>query len=155
MISQSAEYSLRAVACVAASPGGRPMTARQIARAVRVPAGYLSKILQLLARAGIVASQRGLNGGFVLARPPQELTLLQLVHLIDGSRRITACPLGLPEHAGKLCPLHCRIDCAAERAEAELAGVTVADVLEQSRDADGRSCANGGLCPELPEAERD
>ena len=106
MISQSAEYTLRAVACVAAAPGGRPMTARQIARAVRVPAGYLSKILQLLARAGVVTSQRGLNGGFVLARPPQELTLLELVRWIDGSRRITVCPLGLPEHTGQLFEQH-------------------------------------------------
>lgn len=155
MISQSAEYSLRAVACIAASSGGAPMTARQIAAAVRVPAGYLSKILQQLARAGIVASQRGLNGGFVLTRPAEELTLLELVRLIDGSRRIACCPLGLPEHAGQLCPLHRRIDRAAERAESELAGVTVADVLEQSRLADGGACVNGGLCRHHQEVECD
>ena len=51
MFSQTAEYALRAVACLARESGGA-MTTRQIADAVRVPAGYLSKILQALARGG-------------------------------------------------------------------------------------------------------
>jgi Rrf2 family protein len=140
MISQSAEYALRAVACVAAE-GGRPLTSRQIAAAAKVPLGYLSKILGRLVRGGIVASQRGLNGGFILARKPDELTLLDLVRLVDGSRRVAACPLGIPAHAGRLCPLHRQVDRAAELAEQTLAGVTVADVLAQSRIEYGEPCS--------------
>ena len=75
MFSQTAEYALRAVACLARRPG-EPMTTRQIADASRVPAGYLAKILQALARAGVVTGQRGLNGGFLLAHRPEELTML-------------------------------------------------------------------------------
>jgi Rrf2 family transcriptional regulator, nitric oxide-sensitive transcriptional repressor len=130
MFSQTAEYSLRAVACLARRPR-EPMTTRQIADAVRVPAGYLSKILQALARAGVVSGQRGVNGGFVLARRPEELSLLDVVRVADGSRRITACPLGLPEHGAGLCPLHRRLDDAVAQAEQALGGATIADVLAE------------------------
>ena len=128
MFSHTAEYALRAVACLARNPGF-PMTTRDVALAVRVPAGYLAKILQSLARAGIVTSQRGVNGGFVLARRPEELSLLDVVRVADGSRRITACPLGLPEHDGHLCPLHQRLDDAVALAERTLAEATVAEVM--------------------------
>ena len=128
MISQTSEYALRAVACLARRPG-EPMTTQQIAIASRVPAGYLAKILQSLARAGIVSGQRGLGGGFLLARRPDQLTLLDVVRVADGSRRITACPLGIPGHGPDLCPLHRRLDDAAALAEQTLGGVTIADVL--------------------------
>jgi len=59
MFSQIAEYALRAVVRVA-SHHGRPQTTQQIAAATRVPAGYLSKVMQALGRAGLINSQRGL-----------------------------------------------------------------------------------------------
>jgi Rrf2 family protein len=129
MMSQSAEYSLRAVVCLA-SHAGRPLTIRQIAELTLVPAGYLAKILGALGRAGIVAAQRGINGGFTLARDPSHMTLLEVVQVADPSSRITTCPLGIASHCrGRLCALHGRIDAAAAAAEAELAASTVADVL--------------------------
>ena len=130
MISQTAEYSLRAVACLARQ-SEVPMTARQVADAVCIPAGYLAKILQTLAKAGVVTSQRGLNGGFLLARRPEELTLLDVVRVADGSHRITACPLNIPAHGPELCPRHRRLDEAAAHVEQMLASVTIADVLAQ------------------------
>src|SRR4051812_6366381 len=131
MFSQSAEYSLRAVACLAAHSGS-PLTTRQIAAASKVPAGYLAKILQALGRAGVVASQRGLNGGFVLARDASELTLLDIVRVADGSNRIHQCPLGIAAHGTRLCPLHRRLDDTITQAEQALANVTLAEVLEES-----------------------
>ena len=144
MFSQTAEYALRAVACLARQLP-EPMTTRQIAHASRVPAGYLAKILQALARAGIVTGQRGLNGGFLLARPPGELTLLDVVRVADGSSRITACPLGIPEHGTDLCPLHRRLDDAVAVAEQTLAGVTVAQVLAESPDRRQPLCSDGAV----------
>lgn len=147
MVSQTSEYALRAVACLARRPG-EPMTTRQIAVASRVPAGYLARILQSLARAGIVSGQRGLRGGFVLTRRPDQLTLLDVVYVADGSRRITACPLGIPQHAPGLCPLHRRLDDAAALAEQTLADVTVADVLYEplcgARTTTDGACAADG-----------
>jgi Rrf2 family protein len=158
MFSQTSEYALRAVACLAR--GDRePMTTRQIALACRVPAGYLSKILQALARAGIVTGQRGLNGGFVLARPPGDLTLLDVVHVADGSRRIITCPLGIPGHGPNLCPLHRRLDDAAALAERTLGDVTIADVLSEplcsAESARDPACAGDGAGPETSAACAD
>ena len=140
MFSQTAEYALRAVACLAKRPG-EPMTTRQIADASRVPAGYLAKILQALARAGVVSGQRGLNGGFLLARRPEDLTLLDVVHFADGSRRITTCPMGIPDHGTALCPLHRRLDDAVALAERTLGEVSIADVLGESSEGSETLCA--------------
>lgn len=128
MISQAAEYALRAVLLLAAR-GDEPLTNQQIAAAARIPVGYLAKVLQVLGRAGMVSSQRGLNGGFVLGVPASELTLMDVVQAIDPSRRISTCPMGLPEHGVNLCPLHHRIDAAVAAAEAELRACTFADLV--------------------------
>ena len=132
MISQSAEYSLRAVLCLA-SRDGAALTTQQIADDAQIPAGYLAKILQILGRAGIVNSQRGVNGGFTLAKAPQSLTLLEVVGAIEPSRRITECPLRLPEHALSLCPLHRRLDDAAAAVERILRNTTVSELIPDNR----------------------
>lgn len=127
MISQTAEYALRAVVSLAQAHGR--LTHPEIAAATRVPPGYLSKVLQALVREGIVASLRGTGGGFELAVPPEQLTLLAVIAAIDPIERLRTCPLGLPEHAERLCPLHHSLDQAAESAEEALAAVTIADLL--------------------------
>jgi Rrf2 family protein len=145
MISLTSEYSLRAVVALARSPG-IPLTTQQIADATRVPAGYLAKLLQSLARAGVVSSQRGLNGGFVLARSPDDLTLLDVVRVADGSMRIVACPMGLPEHEGRLCPLHRHLDAAAALAEQALGGATLAELLAEGDVHPESDCLDGRAC---------
>jgi Rrf2 family transcriptional regulator, nitric oxide-sensitive transcriptional repressor len=132
MISQSAEYSLRAVLYLAGEPASRPLTTQQIADRARIPAGYLAKVLQILGRAGIVTSQRGLNGGFALAVAPETLTLLTIIAAVDPSRRISECPIGDPDHALSLCPLHRRLDSAAAGVERILRETTIADILAES-----------------------
>lgn len=154
MISQSAEYSLRAVLCLA--DAGTALTTHQIAAATRVPAGYLSKVLQNLARAGIVTSQRGLNGGFTLARAAEELTLLEVVASVEKSRRIGECPLAIPEHALNLCPLHRRLDAAAEAVEQLLGAATIAELVNESRnDSHVHTCPNKEACHARHVALRD
>lgn len=133
MITQAAEYSLRAAVCLA-SRRGEAMTTQQIAARAGVPAGYLAKVLQVLARAGVVDSQRGANGGFVLKRPAAEVTLLDIVSVVDRSRRIRECPLGLVHEGGGLCPLHRRLDHLAETAEEVLRSTTLAQLLGESGD---------------------
>lgn len=127
MISQSAEYALRAVVCLAEDPGCRMSTTR-IAEATKVPPGYLSKVLQALARGGLVASLPGRIGGFRLSRSPGEMTVLDVVHTVDPVRRITTCPLGLRAHGTKLCPLHRRLDDAAAAVERAFAATTIAEL---------------------------
>ncbi|MCC7494164.1 MAG: Rrf2 family transcriptional regulator [Fimbriimonadaceae bacterium] len=128
MLSQTAEYALRAVVCLAAAHPAR-LTTPQIARTTKVPAGYLAKVLQSLARASVVKSHRGLGGGFVLARPTNEISVLQVINAVDPLQRIKSCPLELGAHGVKLCPLHKRLDDAMATVEAAFAGTTIAEVL--------------------------
>lgn len=130
MISQTAEYALRAVVWLAANPE-RAHGTPQIAAAVKVPAGYLAKVMQRLARAGLVVSSPGRLGGFRIARPATEVSVFDVVNAVDPIRRIHTCPLGLKSHGENLCPLHRRLDDAAEAVEAAFAGSTIAELLSE------------------------
>lgn len=130
MLSQTVEYALRAVVHLAdKAPAAR--TSEQVATVTRVPQAYLSKILQSLSRAGIVRSQRGIHGGFSLARDAATLTLLEVVNVVDPIRRIHTCPLGLKTHGIHLCPLHRRLDNALASVEEAFATTTLADILSE------------------------
>jgi len=130
VFSLTAEYALRIVVFLG-TLRGRPATTAQIAAATRVPSGYLSKILQNLARRGIVRSQRGLGGGSVLAKDPKQLSVYDVIEAIAPLPRIAVCPLGLPSHASALCPLHKRLDNAMAMVEQAFRDSTIADLLAE------------------------
>jgi Rrf2 family transcriptional regulator, nitric oxide-sensitive transcriptional repressor len=129
MFSQTAEYALRAAVYLAEDPAGR-RTARDIADAMQIPVDYVSKVMQSLARAGLVQAQRGKLGGFRLTRPAGLVTLLEVVNSVDPLRRISTCPLGLRQHSRALCPLHRKLDAAVASVERELHLTSVADLVE-------------------------
>ncbi len=129
MFSQTAEYALRAVVYLAAQSGAA-QTTQQIAEVTRVPTGYLAKVMQALARAKLVSSQRGLHGGFTLARAADQLTVFDVIQAVDPIRRIRSCPLGLKGHLN-LCPLHRRLDQAIRLVEEALRGSTIAELLAE------------------------
>lgn len=128
MVSQTAEYALRAVVFLASHPES-PHTTAQIAKQTHVPPGYLAKVMQNLGRAGLVRSQRGVQGGFVLSVDPGAINLLQVVSAVEPSRRIKSCPLGRPAHV-KLCPLHRRLDDAAALIEDAFRKTTILEVID-------------------------
>ena len=131
LFSQTAEYALRAVVWLA-DHSDRPCTTGEIAEATRVPAGYLSKVLQGLGRAGLVNAQRGLGGGFTLAVSPDQLTILDVVTAVDPIQRITTCPLGLKSHGTNLCPLHRKLDDALATVERTLGDMPLSEMLSAS-----------------------
>ena len=128
MFSQTAEYALRIVVWLA-SQGGEARTTQQIAKATKIPAGYLSKVLQNLGRSRIVIGQRGIGGGFTLSIPPERLSPLDIINAVDPIKRITRCPLGLKTHATGLCPLHLRLDEAMGLIEKGLGETKISDLL--------------------------
>ena len=130
MLSQTVEYALRAATFMAAAPDD-PQTVEQIAAATRVPVAYLAKVMQQLVRGGIVASRRGVGGGFTLAKDPARLRILEIVQAVDPIQRITTCPLGLAAHGLRLCPLHRRLDDALAATERAFAATTLAEVLAE------------------------
>jgi len=131
MISQTVEYALRAVVHLA-SESPSSCTTSQLAEVTRVPAAYLSKVLQSLTRAGIVRSQRGVGGGVSLASEPAELTIFDVVNAVEPMQRIKTCPLDLEQHGTTLCPLHSRLDKAMSDLEIVFRGTTLAEILSQS-----------------------
>jgi Rrf2 family protein len=140
VISQTAEYALRAVVFLGGRDG-RPATTQRIAADTRVPAGYLAKVLQALGKAGLVDAQRGLHGGYALARPLDELTVLEVVNAVDPLKRIHHCPLGLAEHRGNLCSLHRRLDEGIALIESLFDQTTVGQLLADQGTGTGPLCA--------------
>ncbi|HVU63560.1 MAG TPA: Rrf2 family transcriptional regulator [Phycisphaerales bacterium] len=131
MFSQTAEYALRAMNYLASNPD-ESAASEVIAARTKVSPGYLSKVMRDLVVAGLVISQRGPNGGFVLAKSPASVTILDIVDAVDPIRRIEKCPLGNPEHV-QLCPLHSRLDDAIAQIRRTLGGTSLADLLGENR----------------------
>ena len=109
MFSISVEYALRAMVALALRYN-EPLTVKQISKATQVPRPYLSKVMHNLARAELVRSQRGLGGGFVLSRAPEEITILDVVNAVDAIKH-RGCP---SEKDGATCPLHRLLDQALD-----------------------------------------
>lgn len=130
MFSQTVEYALRAAVHLASRPDRR-CTSHEIAAATKVPRPYLAKVLRQLHRAGVLAAQRGVGGGVRLARPPAQLTILEIVNAVDPIRRILTCPLDLASHGAVLCPLHRRLDQALASVEKAFASSTLAELLAE------------------------
>ncbi len=83
-ISAKADYAVRAAVELAATPGERPVKAERIATAQEIPLNFLENILSELRHAGIVRSHRGAEGGFRLARAPDQVTIADIIRAVEG-----------------------------------------------------------------------
>lgn len=83
-VSARADYAIRAMLELAAAGPDVPVRAEAIARAQAIPSKYLENLLGDLRRARLIVSQRGLNGGYRLARPASSVTLADVIRAIDG-----------------------------------------------------------------------
>ena len=135
MLSSTSDYALRAILVLAQANHGRPMRADEVARATGSPANYLAKTLNALAKAGLVSSARGPQGGFTLAVPAEDLSLARIVDCFDDARPSTRCLLGnCPCDGRHPCLAHHRWTAVQEARRAPLADTTVADLLAGSTD---------------------
>lgn len=136
MISQKCQYAVRAVFELARRQGGSPTTIGDIAQAQAIPAKFLELILVQLKRGKIVASYRGIQGGYALTVPPARLAVGEVIRLIDGA--VEPVPCVRPASTSQ-CPLHG--ECvfiglwrrAGEALEAVFDATTFADLLEQDK----------------------
>lgn len=127
MISQTAEYALRAMVWIAGQNEGYRGSA-EISCATGVPVSYLLKILQSLGENGLLDRKRGLKGGFKLARAADKIAILEIVQIFDPIRKIEKCPLGLKEHGLSLCPLHKKLDDIAGELICHFSAVFLSDL---------------------------
>jgi Rrf2 family iron-sulfur cluster assembly transcriptional regulator len=109
MLTKTGLHAVRAVVALAKLPDEAYAGAARIAREIGAPQNYLGKLLQILAREGLVESQKGLGGGFRLARDPRSITLLDVVEPLEHVSRWSGCILGRPACSdADPCAIHIR-----------------------------------------------
>jgi Rrf2 family protein len=107
LYSRSAQYAIRALAVLAAEPPGQFVAIKQLSRIAGVPLPFLAKTMQALTRSGILCSRQGPGGGIALARSAGEVTLDDIVRVIDGDDPARGCVLGLARCSDRSpCPVH-------------------------------------------------
>jgi Rrf2 family protein len=85
------DYAMRAMIHLACLPDDAMSMRDEIAEAEGIPSSFMAKILRSLVRAKLLVSSRGVHGGFALARPAAEITMLQIVEAIEGPLSLTPC----------------------------------------------------------------
>jgi Rrf2 family protein len=135
----STEWVLHCATTLAQLEPGATASAKQLAEYYDIPGPYLAKQLQALVKAGVLAATTGPRGGFRLARPPGEITLLQIVEAVDGAASPYECREIRQQGRGALPAEDCRNTCvlAQKMADAHdawrqsLAAVTLAGILAE------------------------
>lgn len=134
-INKQTDYGIVLLAHAAthgSNSGGSPLTARFFAEASGIPAAMVSKTLKLLCREGFLESQRGVNGGYELARAADDICIADVIHATEGPLSVTECSTG--EDCNCNIELKCNVRLNWQRLNsaihAALAGITLADMLE-------------------------
>lgn len=94
-LSRRTDYGFLAIQHLCTAPPGAYRSAREIAARYSVPPAVMAKLLQRLARKGLVASHHGIKGGYQIARPPADITLWEIIEAIEGPVR-SRCPHDSP-----------------------------------------------------------
>jgi len=90
-LTKKADYALMAMKHLAERSSQGSLSAKDVADAYGIPPEALAKILQKLVKAGLLHSQHGTNGGYMLARPPHTISAFEVIQAIDGPLFITSC----------------------------------------------------------------
>ncbi len=124
-ITTKSPYAVRALAELARMSGGDPVPIGELARRRDIPVQFLEQLFAALRRGGILKSQRGVKGGYSFARDPSEITVLEVVELLEGELGAGAAEAG---------PIW--LD-TVEAVRAVLRAATIADVAEREAQAAG------------------
>ncbi|MEJ2239193.1 MAG: Rrf2 family transcriptional regulator [Gemmatimonadales bacterium] len=134
MLSGTSQYALRAVLYLAARSDETPIPTPDIASALDIPDNYLGKILYQLTRSSILVSCRGKRGGFKLARPANDMSLLEVIAPFDRFDERRICLLRRKECSdGNPCAAHARWKEVSEQVTAFFRETVVADLLSSDR----------------------
>ncbi len=144
-LTKKADYGLMALKYLAETSASGAQSAKDIAEAYHIPPPLLAKILQTLARAGLLVSHAGTNGGYALARPAKEISAFEVIRAIDGPLFITSCITihGACDLAG-----HCTIKEPLRKVNDSikdlLSGIRISDLAETAEGSHRDGAAVGG-----------
>lgn len=107
IFSSASEYAIRGIAELAARGSSGRVQLDDVVAGTALPRDFMAKVFQKLVRGGVLQSSKGRGGGFSLARPPHEITLLQIVEAIEGPQAYDRCVVGLEKCTDHMpCPQH-------------------------------------------------
>ena len=145
-LTKKADYGLMALKYLAEQTENGAQSAKDIAEAYHIPPQLLAKILQTLAKANILISTAGTNGGYALARPAIDINAFEVIRAIDGPLFITSCITihGTCDLAG-----HCTIKEPLRKVNDSikdlLSGIRISDLVESDAEANSAAALAGGL----------
>ncbi|HVX38296.1 MAG TPA: Rrf2 family transcriptional regulator [Gemmatimonadaceae bacterium] len=130
MLSHTADYALRALLVLGRNYGQRSVRADEVADATGTPRNYTAKVLNGLAKAGVVSSLRGPSGGFALLQPPNSISLASIIDLFDEPHQHTKCLLGIrPCTPSEPCAAHHTWTAVMRARREPLTTITLGDLL--------------------------
>lgn len=138
MITKKAEYAIVALADLAMLPPGQKTTTREIVERRNVPSNLIAQLLATIRQAGWVESTRGAGGGVLLCSDPEQITLREVIELIDGPVKITRCLLqSMPCGNKPSCPLRDVWQEAQEKMLQVLEGTTIQELADKIAASSG------------------
>ncbi len=148
VLRQVSDYAFRCLVCLSRRGEGHVESTARLASMAALPEAFLRKILQKLARAGIVRSVSGVKGGFHLSLAPEKITALMVVEAVQGPVAISRCFLGKDRCLNQTtCDLRSKLTRMQKDLEELLQTTTIRDLAERAphdRSARARSSAAGG-----------
>ncbi len=130
--SRQCEYALQAIIYLAQKKPGEMTTIKEISSHLGIPFHFLGKIFQKLSHKGLLHSMKGVSGGFWLAKPAEEIVLMDIVIAVDGSDIMNLCVLGYSECNGDApCPMHNEWKTTKENFFAALSKKNILDVAKE------------------------
>ncbi len=132
-LTRESEYALRGLVCLATYPPGSMVSHSEIAQAEELPAAFLAKIFQKLARHGVLDAERGRGSGYALVQPPERTPVSEVFEAIEGPQALKRCLLW-GGHCSETapCPLHSRFEHLHAELDEMLCTITLADFANES-----------------------
>ena len=146
IFSSATEYAIRGVSELAARNAQGPVLLDELVAGTGLPRDFVAKIFQKLVRAGVLRSAKGRNGGFALARPQHEITLMDIVEAVEGPQPLDACVVWLERCNDNMpCAQHDLYKPIRQRLKDYLRTTTLADMAASLRSKQSWRPGNGGI----------
>lgn len=129
IFSNPTEYAIRGLSELAIRGEDKPVMLDELVHGTDLPRDFLAKVFQKLVRGGVLKSAKGRGGGFRLARPAHDITLIHIVEAIDGPQTLDTCVVGLERCNDQMpCPQHDLYKPIRQRLKDYLTTTTLADL---------------------------
>lgn len=129
LFSCSTEYAIRGLSELAGRQASAPTMLDELVAGTDLPRDFLAKVFQKLVHGGVLRSAKGRGGGFLLARPAREITLMDVIEAVDGPQVFDRCVVGLEKCRDEMpCPQHELYKPIRQRLKDYLNTTTLADL---------------------------